>query len=506
MSYWSGQPINLDAVDATEPYDICVIGSGPAGTIVATSLAQKGLRTIVLESGTNMAQWLLDPKIHNLASYTFSGNTDYPLTKTKARLLGGNSNFWTGRCERLHPADFEQHAYTPQENPWPLTYSELDPYYHKAESTLRVRGGKRSEYAPPRNDAEHPLISPKTSITYLKNLFAKAGVKVDHSPTATPSKTFRFFNIQKEVLAESLNLPNLVVVTGVTVTKLLSNKDSEIISAQIKTFTNELKSVKAKRYMIACGGIESPRLLLLSDCEQFPNGIGNHSGMVGRGFNEHPAVNFYSRINHSLGTLKPTNKIGRTHQFYNNYRAEGLGSVLPVFRQAWLLPHHVMPFRLSNLPRQALNTAYRLIKPTLYMGVTIEQSIDKNNKVTLSNEKNDYFGNPIAHLNFSFTDEDIALLERCRQLCTETLKQVGATDIFESEVTWSRHHQGTCRMGNSPETSVVDRNLKVHECKNLYVGGCETFVTGGAMQPVLTTVALSHRLSDHLQGLFQADS
>lgn len=505
MSVFWKDVTNLAATEVQDPYDVCIIGSGPAGSVVARDLVKNGARVIMLESGTGMAQWLFDKRVQDLARYTFSGNTDYPLTKTKARLLGGNSNFWTGRCERLHPSDFETHAYTPAENPWPIGYHDLDAYYSRAEKTLNVRGGIRSAEAPPRDDSADPLKTPRTDIGYLKRLFGNADVQVDHSPTATPTKTFRFFNIQREVLAEILSSPNFALVKGATVTKLETDDHGVVTAAVVQTLANETKRVNAKRYVVCCGGIESARLLLLSKSEKFPEGLGNLSGMVGRGFNEHPAVNFYSRINHSPGTLWISNKIGRTHQFYSDYRDEGLGSVLPVFRQAWLLPHHVMPFRLKNVPKKIMQSLYRVVKPTLYMGVTIEQSIEPENRVSLSEHKVDHFGNPVAHLHFDFSENDMRLLDKSRELCINTLSSVGASDIIESEVTWSRHHQGTCRMGDNPSTSVVDKNLKVHGCRNLYVGGCETFVTGGAMQPVLTTVALAHRLSTYLQNNLNSD-
>ncbi len=227
-------PQNLAALDAKEPYDVCIMGSGPAGSVIATSLARQGVRTILLESGTGLMQWLVDPKLKQLASYDFSGNTDYPLTKTKARLLGGNSNFWTGRCERLHPSDFEVHPYSPPDNPWPITYSDLDPYYEKAEKTLRVRGSVRSSSAPPRDESK-PLLESGLDNSYLKDLFGKVGVTVDDSPTATPTKTFRFFNVQKEILPEYLEYPNTGHVTGVTVTKLDTDATKKVTSAQVHT-------------------------------------------------------------------------------------------------------------------------------------------------------------------------------------------------------------------------------------------------------------------------------
>jgi glucose dehydrogenase len=141
------------------------------------------------------------------------------------------------------------------------------------------------------------------------------------------------------------------MVTGVTVKRLVADAERRIVAADVSTLDGDEATARARLFVVCCGGMESPRLLLLSSSEAFPNGVGNSNDMVGRGFNEHPNVGFYMRIPHSRGTLAPTNKIARTHQFYNTFRAQGLGSTVPAFRQAWLLPNHLLPFRLANVPR-----------------------------------------------------------------------------------------------------------------------------------------------------------
>jgi choline dehydrogenase-like flavoprotein len=120
------------------------------------------------------------------------------------------------------------------------------------------------------------------------------------------------------------------------------------------------------------------------------------------------------------------------------------------------------------------------------------------NRITLSTRRKDIFGRPIAHLIFNYSDEDRALLERARTLIRGWLNTFGATGVHEIDVAWSRHHQGACRMGSNPKTSVIDANLRVHESPNLYVCGSEVFATGGGMQPTLSIAALALRLADHL--------
>ena len=490
----------LAPLDSPILYDVCIIGSGPAGTTVAQTLVKKGLQVLMLESGKNIAGWLFDKRFKRLASYECSGTADYPLKNTRGRLLGGTSNFWTGRCTRLHSSDFEQNPYTPFGNPWPITYSELDPYYEQAEKTLRVRGDHLSDFGPPRNN---PLpVSLKGDLSGLKSLLSEVGITADCSPTATPTKGFRLFRVQEEILADILNASNLTLIVGATVTRLLTGIDNEITGAEVHSVTGEKKVARAKTFVIAGGGIETPRLLLYSKSEGFPDGLGNASGLVGRGFNDHPAVNFFGSVRHTKSTISPFPKIVRSHQYYHAFRSEGLGSVLLVFRQAWAFPHHNLPLlglsKLSNLPAAIKSFLGRIAKPTLYIGATIEQNLVDSNRVTLSQNEVDVFGKPLAHLHLDYSDEDLKTLERSRELILGIYQKLGATDVKEGESSWSRHHQSTCRMGDDPAKSVVDKNLRVHGINNLYACGSEVFVTGGAMQPCLTIVALAHRLADHL--------
>lgn len=490
---------DLGALDAAEPYDVCIIGSGPSGTILGTLLVRQGVRVLMLESGYGMASWLLDSAVKSLANYEVSGDADYPTKRTKARLLGGNSNFWTGRCERFHPSDFGDQPYRSNDNPWPIGYRDLEPYYERAERLLRVRGGELSAFMPPRSG---PLPLPADgSLDSVQRMFSAIGVTVDVAPTATPQRGFRFFRVQNEILPEFLASPSGTLVSGVTVTRLIAGPDRRITGAEVRTLDGAAKTARAKLFVVCCGGIESPRLLLLSRSDAFPNGIGNDHDRVGRGFNEHPSLNFYGKIRHSRDTLMPRHKIGRIHQFYEALRPQGLGSIDISVIQSWLFPHHLMP--PADLVKDFGRAVGRIVRPTLFMGSNIEMRPADENRVTLSKTQRDHFGNPVAHLHLSFTEDDRRTFAGAEAIVMDIFTKLGADSIRAAGVAWSRHHIGTCRMGTNPRTSVVDPNLRVHDTPNLYVLGSETFVTGAAVTPVLTIVALTHRLADHLPSALQ---
>ena len=495
---------NLAALDTADPPDVCIIGSGPAGATLGADLAERGIRTFILESGNSLIDWFRDDRLKRLAEYESHGDARYPVERTTSRIIGGNSNFWTGRCERFHPSDFEPHPYTPPDNPWPLKYRDLEADYYRAEQTLRVRGGPLSEYAPPR---ESPLpLPPRPDISALKRRMKRAGLVLDDSPTATPRSGLRFFRVHKEILPRFLASKHGTLISGLTVTRLHHDHSGAITAAEARTLDGAVRTVRARLFVVACGGIQTPRLLLLSRSERFPHGIGNDYDRVGRGFNEHPSLNFYGTLRADRSALSLKHAIGRTHQLYETCRGEGLGAIHAVVIQSWVFPNHLLRYRLVDVPRHLIRILSRAVRPTLYMSPTLEMRPVDENRITLSPSRTDPFGDPIARLTLNFSEDDRRLMNRSRELCMQQLRKAGAVDIDEIEQTWSRHHLGACRMGHSPKTSVVDPDLRVHPCPNLYLCGSEVFVTGAAVQPVLTIGSLAHRLARHLARRLERES
>ena len=490
------QPQNLEALDAPEPYDVCVVGSGFVGTAIAKRLAAAGRSVLVLESGGKLRDWMFGKDLKQLAAYESEGDTDYPTDRTTARAIGGNSNFWTGRAERFQPIDFTGGPYTDPDCPWPVDYDELKPYYLEAEKLLNVGAGPFSEHMPPR---DHAMPAKRVNdISALQKLFASQDIVIDDSPTARPNRGLRFFRLSKETLPQLVALPEVTLVSGVTATRLVHDEQGSITHAVCRLPDGQTRNARAKAFVLGCGGIQTPRLMLLSTSERFPDGLGNDSGWVGRGFNEHAAVNLYAKIRHNRHTLWPRHKIGRTQQFYTRYFDEGLGAIHPVFIQSYIFPHHLVHYTLKDMPKHLLKVIGRAVKATVYIGCQIEMVPDPENRITLSDSQVDAFGDPLPKLVFNLHEKDRELLDKTRQLLNGWLDGLGATDRQDIPTTWARHHIGTTRMGDDPKASVCDRDGKVHAVDNLFLSGCETFPTGGGLPPSLTACALSLRLANHL--------
>jgi len=495
-------PGDLEPIASSDGYDVCIIGSGPAGVVLATRLAQQGYRTLVLESGVDLAQSASLPKLQQLEIYESTGTIDYPAASTRVRALGGTSNVWTGRCSRLHPLDFEPNAYTPPNAPWPFRYGDIERYYAKAEETLRVRGGELSHFQAPRSG---PLpLPPEIDISGLKGLMQRAGVTVDYSPSSTAPSGSGPMRAASDLLPAYLRLPSATLARGVTVTALEADADGRVIAAHVANLDRRTATVRARVFVIACGGIESARLLLLSRPTGGDTALGNLHGRVGRSFMEHPNLQFSGRIEHNWDTLSPSYEIGRSHQFYDAFKRDGYGSILMVFTQSWLYRDDLERWDIEALKKKAGAVFGRLRQAELRMGATCEMQPRDDNRVMLSEHARDLFGNPGADIRLGFSERDLATQQRTRDLIRDMYGKLNAEDVEERPMSWSHHHLGSCRMGEDPRSSVVDGDLRVHGSANLYVAGSASYVTGGAAHPTLLIVALAHRLADHLEGHLRA--
>lgn len=486
------QPLAQLSDAALEP-DVCIVGSGPAGAILATTLVGRGISTLLIESGPGRDAAPL-PNLASLDAYLSPGELRYPVQSTRFRGAGGTSNLWTGVCPRFHPIDFELNAYTPRGAPWPIRYGELEPFYERAEEELRVRGVSDTPFAPPRRA---PFPRPlSVSIPNLERLAQGAA-----SPPVLQHLPYSDWHGEPMRMAVS-HLPSFsasphgTLVCGATATRILCDDTGKTTGIRLQSQTSPARTVRAKVYVIACGGIETARLLLLSRSPQFPAGPGNHADLVGRCFMEHPSVVVGRATVRGLWHPWSYNERACSEQFLADAKQRGLGGV----RLRWLATRAGLGIDLSQpwLSLRHSARALRVLDVTLRAEIEMEPA--SANRVVLTDDVTDAFGDPGASLVLGFTENDRRTIAYAEELVRRALANVGADDVNIEHLApvWNHHHMGTCRMGDDPQTSVVDRNLRVHGVDNLYVAGSAPFVTGSVSNPTLTIAALSIRLADHL--------
>ena len=487
----------LDA-PALEP-DVCILGSGPAGAVLAGVLVGRGIKTLLVESGPDGASRPTATWVGELDAYGSSGELIYPVATTRFRGAGGTTNLWTGNCPRLHPLDFEPNAYTPAGAPWPIRYHDLEPYYVRAEEELSVRGMPAPPFAPPRNA---PFPRPLTVETpNLRRLLQRSQMEIALQQLPLSDWHGRPLNIAESHLPSFSASPHGTLVCGATATRILCDADGQITGVELQAIGESQRTVRARVYVLACGGIETARLLLLSRSPRFPDGLGNHSDLVGRCFMDHPAVVIGRGTVRGLwNPLSPVEK-GYSEQFVAEAKYQGFGGIR--FR----LVAHRDPLDFNwRSPLQIVWDGARVVQQiNIEVKAQIEMEPSPANRLTLIESHRDAFGNPGVILTLRFTEKDRQTIRYSEKIVRQVLTQLGAenVDVAVGVRYWDHHHMGTCRMGDDPRTSVVDRNLKVHGVDNLYVAGSAPFVTGSVSNPTLTIVALSLRMADHLTNMLR---
>ena len=312
---------------------------------------------------------------------------------------------------------------------------------------------------------------------------------------ATPGAGNDRFLPVRELLPELTAARAGTLVAGVTVTRLTTDGNGRVVGATCRAPDGSSKTARAKTYVVAAGAIETPRLLLLSRSQRSPVGLGNEHDRVGRGFGDQAILTACGGLPHCARWPARSLPL-HTEEFHRLFRREGLGSIHPFVRSIGLLE------RARQLDGgvpgcvAAMLTAWRRLP--LAVSCRVEILPAEANRISLSVAAKDAFGDPIAHLDFDYSQEDLRLIAKVRAWLDRWLDRFGALETSQRETDWADTPTGTCRMGADPRTSVCDARLRVHTAPNLYVCGGAVLPRSGALPIELTVAALASRLADHI--------
>jgi choline dehydrogenase-like flavoprotein len=478
---FQGKAARLAEISGAEPFDVCIVGSGPAGVVLGMQLARAGLRTLIIEAGANPSEMAKEKRFEQLNYATTSGDRPYPLTASRAMLPGGTSTLWTGNTPRLLPIDFERNAYTPPGTGWPIDYATVEPYYEKAEQLFHVTGESNVRYLPPRH---RPLPNEvRGGNRMVKGLLARVDV-VAFDTFRSRARTGGPIRVARDLLPDFVKFPTAVFLPAVTMRHLVADSRDHIAGVLVSDVSGKEKLIGARSFVLAAGAVESARRLLLSHSEHSPLGIGNAYDQVGRTFGDHLNYSFTASV--ATAGMRYSGALPqavRSWQFYELFKRRGLGSLALV-----------ATLRETDTPDH------------LEFGLTAACEMEPvaTNRVTLDESVRDLWGDPVAHLHFSVSERDRHTETAMHALVVSLYRRLGAKDITELPTHWGHHHLGTVRMGANPRTSVVDADHCVHGMRNLFVLTSGNFVTSGPANPTLLIVALAHRLAEHLSARMTA--
>jgi choline dehydrogenase-like flavoprotein len=511
--------------------DVCIVGAGAAGGVVALELARRGLRVIVLESGPrhdfarrreyvrrylgHQNPWRTP--LLELDRHTVGGSQPYRLEGKRARGVGGSTLHWEGYALRLHASDFRLRSLHGIGEDWPLSYQELEPYYRLAEKALGVAGASDEPWASPRST---PFPLPPFEFSYSDALFSRAcqglGIGLHHLPQARNSVAYagrarcqacgtcQVCPTGAKASTDLTHVPdaeatgNARVITDATVLRLELDRSGEVSAAAYARPDKVGQRLTAKLFVLAGGAVENARLLLLSASRGSPTGLANRSGLVGKFFMSHASIDVMGRASEKVYPYRIGFSTAMSRQFaIERERATRGAFLLEFLNSAGPTPEEIAV--ASGLSGEALRRHVgEQFGHWLGIRVYCEQLPSRINAVSLAPNVRDYFGSPAPHIHCGLSRYELRALDEAKDTASKILTAMGLSQIRSSGLSYAGHQMGTHRMGTDPATSVVDVNQRCHDVPNLYLLGSGCFVTGSASPPTLTIAALAIRAGEHI--------
>lgn len=488
---------------------VCVIGGGAAGLTITRELAKSGIEVITLEGGG------LKETKRSQAIYSGEneGRKYFKLHRSRRRFLGGSTNCWAGLCTPLRPSDFEKRQWIPHSG-WPIGMSDLSSFYKRAGDLLKI-GPFHPQLDLPLEEGKH-LSGPGLHLDGFESVYFQMSPPV------------RLGELWREGLSA---LEKVKVIINANVSHLqLKDSATSLKSVHCQVFDGPRFEVEAEHFVLACGGIENPRMLLNAR-DIATNGIGNQHDLVGRYFMEHPHIDRES-------LWLPGGSTPSLSHYHRRKRAGVKGRIWPYLRPSAsrlateeLLDFSLVLFQRKNIEREEKNhpllkivfeASEHLHDPSkkahglraYTFGNPMEQAPNPESRVRLDESGvRDELGLIKSTLNWQLSALEKRTLRRAHEMIAESLasKDYGRMrvtpthnlDSFPKQTKGGYHHMGTTRMGETEREGVVDRDSKVFGVENLFIAGSSVFTTSGAANPTLTIVALALRLAEHIATLLK---
>jgi choline dehydrogenase-like flavoprotein len=536
-------------------FDAIVIGGGAAGGIVAGLLAEAGKKVLLLERGLRLSNEQVSRdhlRNHRLSLYghntgpSLEGNPrvvidregGYHLLKpheggyqNNAMVVGGGTLTYGAQAWRFMPDDFrmaERYGVPAGSSlaDWPIDYDALQPWYDRAEWELGVAGDARVNERDGFRSRPYPLAPhpPTTQAQILQNGASELGVSTRPVPLLintepyngraacircgmcigfacpTDAKT----GSQNTLITRGLRTGNLQLTDSAQAERI--EVDSTGRASGVWFYREgERQFVSARVIVSSAGAIESARLLLLSRTTGHPNGLGNNSDQVGRhlqGHYYHGAHGIFDQVTYD--GLGPGPSIASCDFNHGNPGIIGGGMIanefvkMPILFNKWSWPAGMRRWGIEA--KRFMRDAY---PRQIHLQGPVQEIPSADCRVTLDADVRDSNGIPVVRLSGTTHSETVRTAEFIRQKAVDWLRASGARQVWtggeiRAVLSAGQHQSGTCRMGDSPSTSVTDSFGKVHGTENVFVVDGSLHVTNGGFNPALTIMALAFRSASRI--------
>jgi len=543
---------------ADEIFDVCVIGTGAGGGVMLKELTAAGMRVVALERGPelSLAQFsddeleiiwrdtLFSPDQIETWRISEGAPSETGRFNGIAQCVGGTMTHWAAWSWRFRPDEFKVLS---TEGPvagasladWPVDYEELEPYYEKAEQEFGVAGDANANpfEAARKKGYPNPAHPPKVSA----NSVAKGARKLGYTPFPTPlainsrpyggrapclyGGTCQQFGcpVHAKATPFSVLIPQ-AKLTGrldlrpdAMVFEIPLSGDGRVRGARYLDSSGDAHEVRARHVVVSGGAIGSPHLLRLSSSSRFPHGLANGSGQVGRNltFHVHNLVQYLlDEPSMSWTGLESHMAVDDLHPS-DPKRGFIRGGVVGEINFGNKVPiaHGLAGVGFPGLERQ-WGSGYKDYLRTFPYVVGVASILEDlpvtTNTIDLDPEVKDKHGLAVPRITHRQHPNDLAMLDWYGKKMREIAEAAGGRKVWEPYVPHltgltpeqpmkgaAAHFHGTCRMGDDPDASVVDRWCRSHEVPNLWVVDGSVFPTSGGYNPTLTILANAYRVADH---------
>ena len=531
--------------------DVVIIGAGASGAMSAKVLTEKGINVVALEKGpwrqkesfggdelANINRYnlwpdpLADPRTHSKSG----GKAELELFCPVPQMVGGGTVHWQGWLPRFTPNDFHLHTIV-GDLPgttlvdWPISYDDIEPYYTKVEQAFSVSGlGGKNKFEGYRS-MDYPC-GPMPMSRYAQkfhqgcdnldwNWFPTPQAALSEPHNGRPKSVISAFAQQHgdpsgtRSSALSVWVPD-AIKTGryelrpnSYVHEITVDEHGKAKGVLYQDADGDFIEQEADIVIVACGAIESSRLLLLSKSKQFPNGLANGSDLVGRNATFHEFSAAIGVFDDPIYAWAGGGYVSSsTFQFYEHDDSRGFASGAHIAAAGVGIP---LPINWNLPDRPAWGAEAKQIDQDFFnhsfaVGMVLHDMPQHDNRVELDETVVDAWGLPVAKVSLTPHQNDLDQGKFIIDRCADILDAAGSTKtyrVYIDRITGNCSHQhGTARMGHDPETSVLNKNCQAHEVGNLFVVDGSPFPTATGANPTLTIMANAWRVSEHIAERF----